>query len=371
MKDPRIEQLARNLIQYSVKLEPGEKILIEADGLEVPLAKELIKQAYAVGGVPFLIIHNHELWREIILNCTEEQMAAMASYDVNRVNDMQAYILIRAGENMSEYSGIPAEKMAIYRKHYAQQINGKRYNDTKWCIVRYPNHAMAQQANTSLEDMEDLYFNVCNLDYSKMDRAMDHLVALMDRTDQVRIVGEGTDLSFSILGMPSFKDAGLMNLPDGEVYTMPVRDSVNGVISYNTPSLKEGFVYENVRLEIKDGRIVRATANDSERINKLLDIDFNARYFGEFGIGVNPYIEKPMKDTLFDEKIWGSFHFTPGCVPALSPGNENLSELHWDIVQIQRPEYGGGEIWFDDVLIRKDGMFIPKALQALNPENLK
>ncbi|MBP1989606.1 aminopeptidase [Paenibacillus eucommiae] len=251
------------------------------------------------------------------------------------------------------------------------KINGRRYNHTKWCILRYPNYAMAQQANMSTEDFEDLYFNVCNLDYSKMDKAMDNLVDLMNRTDQVRITGEGTDLSFSIKGMPTIKDAGIMNIPDGEVYTMPVKESVNGIISYNTPSLKEGFTYENIRFEIKDGKIIQATANDSERINKLLDTDQNSRYFGEFGIGVNPYIEKPMKDTLFDEKIWGSFHFTPGCVPVSSPGNDNWSELHWDIVNIQRPEYGGGEMWFDDILIRKDGIFIPDALQGLNPENLK
>ncbi|MCT1404025.1 aminopeptidase [Paenibacillus sp. p3-SID867] len=371
MKDPRIEQLANNLIQYSVKLQRGEKILIEVDGLEIPLAKELVRQAYLVGGVPFLLINNHEILREILSGCTEEQLKAMASYDLNRVNDMQAYILIRAGENMSELSGVSPEKMALYRKYYSQPINGRRYNNTKWCILRYPNHAMAQQANMSTEDFEDLYFNVCNLDYSKMDRAMDNLIELMEQTDKVKIIGEGTELTFSIKGMPCIKDSGIMNLPDGEVYTMPVKDSVNGVISYNTPSLKEGFTYENIRFEIKDGKIIHATGNDSERINKLLNTDQGSRYFGEFGIGLNPYIESVMKDTLFDEKIWGSFHFTPGCVPVSSPGNENWSELHWDIVNIQRPEYGGGEIWFDDILIRKDGMFIPDILKGLNPENLK
>ncbi|MGG3281248.1 aminopeptidase [Paenibacillus solani] len=371
MKDPRIEQLANNLIQYSVKLQRGEKILIEVDGLEIPLAKELVRQAYLVGGVPFLLINNHEILREILIGCTEEQLKAMASYDLNRVNDMQAYILIRAGENMSELSGVSPEKMALYRKYYSQPINGRRYNNTKWCILRYPNHAMAQQANMSTEDFEDLYFNVCNLDYSKMDRAMDNLIELMEQTDKVKIIGEGTELTFSIKGMPCIKDSGIMNLPDGEVYTIPVKDSVNGVISYNTPSLKEGFTYENIRFEIKDGKIIHATGNDSERINKLLNTDQGSRYFGEFGIGLNPYIENVMKDTLFDEKIWGSFHFTPGCVPVSSPGNENWSELHWDIVNIQRPEYGGGEIWFDDILIRKDGMFIPDILKGLNPENLK
>ncbi|MCS7464943.1 aminopeptidase, partial [Paenibacillus doosanensis] len=217
----------------------------------------------------------------------------------------------------------------------------------------------------------EIQVNVCNLDYSKMDKEMDHLVALMDQTDKVRISGPGTDVTFSIKNMPSFKDAGIMNLPDGEVYTMPVKESVNGYISYNTPSIKEGFTYDNIRFEIQNGKIIHATANDSDQINRLLDTDQGARYFGEFGIGLNPYIEKPMKDTLFDEKIWGSYHLTPGCVPVGSPGNQNWSELHWDIVNIQRSDFGGGEIWFDDILIRKDGFFIPETLVGLNPENLK
>lgn len=221
----------------------------------------------------------------------------------------------------------------------------------------------------STEAFEDYYFNVCNLDYSKMDKALDSLKALMERTDKVRIVGKGTDLEFSIKGIPAVKCAGEMNIPDGEIYTAPVNNSVNGVISYNTPSLRDGFTFENVVLKFKDGRIVEATSNDTERINKIFDIDEGARYVGEFAIGVNPYITVPMKDTLFDEKIAGSFHFTPGsCYDDADNGNQ--SALHWDLVCIQTPEYGGGEMYFDGVLIRKDGRFVLPELECLNPENL-
>ena len=240
---------------------------------------------------------------------------------------------------------------------------------TKWVVLRYPNSAMAQMAEMSTEAFEDFYFKVCNLDYAKMSRAMDGLIELMSRTDRVRITGEGTDLSFSISGLPAIKCDGHRNIPDGEVFTAPVRDSVNGRITFNTPSKYQGFTYENVTLEFRDGRIVNASANDTERINKLLDTDEGARYVGEFALGFNPYIEKPMKDTLFDEKIKGSFHFTPGsCYDECSNGNK--SAIHWDLVCIQRPEYGGGEIWFDDVLVRKDGVFVLKELEPLNPEKL-
>ena len=220
------------------------------------------------------------------------------------------------------------------------------------------------------EAFEDFFFNVCTLDYNKMSRAMDPLVDLMQRTDKVHLVGPDTDLTFSIKGIPAVKCDGRCNIPDGEVYTAPVKESMNGVISYNTFSEEQGFTYENIRFEVKDGKIIMATANDTARINALLDTDAGARYFGEFAIGVNPYVLHPMKDTLFDEKICGSFHLTPGMAYE-DAFNGNKSAVHWDLVMIQRPEYGGGEIWFDDVLIRKDGLFVIDELKCLNPENLK
>jgi aminopeptidase len=203
-----------------------------------------------------------------------------------------------------------------------------------------------------------------------MSKAMDSLTTLLDRTDKVRIVGPGTDLSFSIKDIPSVKCCGLRNIPDGEVYSAPVRDSINGVITYNAPSVYQGTTFENVCFKFENGKIVEATSNNTERLNEILNTDEGARYIGEFAIGVNPYILKPMKDTLFDEKIAGSIHFTPGQAYKLAD-NGNKSAIHWDLVLIQRPDFGGGEIWFDDVLIRKDGIFVIEELEVLNPENLK
>jgi aminopeptidase len=191
----------------------------------------------------------------------------------------------------------------------------------------------------------------------------------MEKADRVRITGKDTDLSFSIKGMPAIKCDGKLNIPDGEVFSAPLRSSVNGVITYNTPAVYMGVTFENIRLEFKDGKIIKATANNTERINRIFDTDEGARYVGEFSIGLNPYIEKPMKDTLFDEKIKGSIHFTPGSSYD-ECNNGNKSAIHWDLVFIQRPEYGGGEIWFDDTLIRKDGIFVVDKLKCLNPENL-
>lgn len=294
-----------------------------------------------------------------------------AVWDSAVMAGMDAYIGVRGGSNSSELSDVPSERMNEYMAHYWQPVHGNiRVPKTKWVILRYPSPSMAQMADMSTEAFEDFFFNVCCLDYSRMDRAMDALVALMERTDRVRIVSPGTDLSFSTKGLPAVKCAGKLNIPDGEVFTAPVRDSVNGVIAYNTPSLENGFTYTDIRFVFRDGKIVEATANDTARINKQLDIDEGARYVGEFAIGVNPYITFPMKDTLFDEKIAGSFHFTPGsCYDECDNGNK--SSQHWDLVLIQTPEYGGGEMYFDDVLVRKDGRFVLSELECLNPENLK
>jgi aminopeptidase len=283
---------------------------------------------------------------------------------------MDAYIGVRGGTNSSELSDVPADRSGDYARYYWKPVHGEvRVPKTKWVVLRYPSPAMAQLADMSTEAFEDYYFRVCCLDYGKMDRAMDALKERMERADRVRLGSPGTDLSFSIRGLPAIKCAGKMNIPDGEVYTAPVRDSVNGVITYNPPSVKDGFTFSGIRLTFRNGKIVDAAANDTGRINAQLDIDEGARYVGEFAIGVNPYITFPMKDTLFDEKIAGSIHFTPGasyddCF------NGNRSSLHWDLVLIQTPEYGGGELWFDDTLIRRDGRFVPEDLQCLNPENL-
>lgn len=368
--DPRIKKLADLLISYSCDVQPGEKVLIDYEGdCSKSLARQLIKNVYARGGLPYAQIRDAAITREILLECTEEQIRFKDEIDLAQMKGMQAYIAIRAGNNTAELADVPSEKLNLYNR-LTQPTLDWRVNETKWVVLRYPNYSMAQLAGSSLEKFEDFYFDVCTLDYRKMSEAMDPLVDLMNRTDKVRIEGPETDLTFSIKGIGAVKCDGLRNIPDGEVYTAPVRESMNGVISYNTPSEEQGFTYENIVFEVRDGKIVKATSNDDTKINELLDVDEGARYFGEFALGVNPYILHPMKDTLFDEKICGSFHLTPGMCYEDAP-NGNMSANHWDLVMIQRPEYGGGRIWFDDVLIREDGIFTLPELEGLNPENLK
>lgn len=370
--DERIKTLAKNLVNYSCKVKENEKVYIHHIGNDtIDLTRQLIKEVYNAKGIPFVHYTDNKVQRDIMMNCSEEQLKLMAEIDCHEMGKMDCYIGIRGSDNVSELADVPGEKMKMYEKYYIKPVHHDiRVPKTKWVILRYPNSAMAQLANQSTESFEDFYFQVCNLDYSKMNEAMKPLIALMEKTDKVHLVGKGTDLTFSIKGIPAIPCAGELNIPDGEVFTAPVIDSVQGKITYNTPSLYQGFTFENVCLEFKDGKIVNATANDTERINEIFDTDEGARYVGEFAIGVNPYILKPMKDILFDEKIMGSIHFTPGNCYEDAP-NGNNSSIHWDLVMIQTPEYGGGEIYFDDVLIRKDGYFVHEDLKCLNPENLK
>jgi aminopeptidase len=369
--DERTKKLAYNLVNYSCRIQKGEKVLISTGGFEaVDLVKAIIKEVYRVGGLPFFEINHNSVQREFLMSVSAEQLELIADVDAKKMEQMDAYIGIGAQPNSSELADVPPEKISLYERIYSNKVHSDIRLKKKWVVLRYPSYSMAQSAGTSLEAFEDFYYNVCNLDYSKMSKAMDNLVDIMNKTDKVRLVGKGTDITFSIKDIPAIKCDGLMNIPDGEVYTAPVKESVNGTISYNTPTEYMGSSFENVVLEFKNGKIIRAESNNTKKLNEILDTDEGARYIGEFAIGVNPFITKAMKNILFDEKIRGSIHFTPGNAYD-DADNGNRSAVHWDLVMIQTQEYGGGEIYFDDKLIRKDGIFVIPELECLNPENLR
>lgn len=372
MRDERINKLAKGLVNYSVNLKKGEKVFIEAIDVPEELVCALLENVYAAGGIPYVKLVSNRVQRSLLMGAGEESIKKLAEYEAHIMNDMDAYIGVRGFKNNFELSDVPSETSALYQREFFYPVHHEiRVKKTKWVILRYPTDGMSQLSEMSTEKFEDFYFDVCTLDYAKMSKAMDPLVELMNKTDKVRLVAKNTDITFSIKGMPAIKCAGGCNIPDGEVYTAPVKDSVNGVITYNAPSMQGGKKYENISLTFKDGKIINAACDgDNEALNKVFDTDEGARYVGEFAIGVNPYVTAPMLDTLFDEKISGSIHFTPGCCYD-DAYNGNQSGVHWDLVLIMTPEFGGGEIWFDDVLIRKDGRFVLDSLKCLNAENLK
>jgi len=288
----------------------------------------------------------------------------MATHELARMKKMDAYIAVRGSNNVTELSDVSAEKMKLLARKM-RPVQDQRVKKTKWVVLRWPTPSMAQLAGMSTEAFEDFYFNVCTLDYRKLQTGMRALKRLMEKTNRVEIKGPGTDLRFSIKGIPAVICGGDRNIPDGEVFSCPVRDSVQGHVTFNVPSIYQGIGFDGIRIEFKDGKIIDATSNETKKLNKILDSDPGARYIGEFSLGFNPYVLQPMRDILFDEKIAGSFHFTPGQAYE-EADNGNRSQVHWDMVSIQRPEYGGGEIYFDGKLVRRDGEFLPKQMRSLN-----
>ena len=367
--DPRLTQLAKNLIGFSVNLKKGERILIDAQDVPREIVIALVQAARAKKAFPYVNVQDQRINRELYMNGTEEQFDAACGWMLQQMKGMDAYIALRGSENIFESSDVAPKTMAGVMKALRPVLDW-RVKKTKWCVLRWPTSAMAQQALMSTEAFEDFYFQVCTLDYSRMKTGMGALKRLMDKTDKVHIKGPGTDLRFSIKNIGSVTCGGSHNIPDGEVFSCPVRDSVEGVITHNAPTVYQGVSFDNICLKFEKGRIVEATSNNTKRLNQILDSDDGARYIGEFAIGFNPYILEPMRDILFDEKIAGSFHFTPGQAYE-DADNGNRSQVHWDMVSIQRKEWGGGEIYFDGKLIRKDGIFTTKALEKLNPEYLK
>jgi aminopeptidase len=372
MTDPRYQRLAELLVNHSTDLQPGEHLLIEAFDLPDAMVVALVRAARQAGGHPHVELRSNRIMRAMNESAGDEHLQVWSDCDLFRMKKMDAYIGLRGANNISEMAGIDSHQMKRVGRIYAKPVHfEQRVKHTKWCVLRWPTPSMAQLAEMSTEAFEEFYFKVCTLDYAKMDQACRPLLERMQATDQVRIEGPGeTDLQFSIKNIPCKPCCGQRNIPDGECFTAPVRGSVQGTIQYNTPTIYNGITFKNIRFRFHNGQIIEASAESNGRqLQEILDTDEGARYIGEFAIGFNPHILEPMKDILFDEKIAGSLHFTPGNSYE-DAGNGNQSEIHWDLVLIQRPEYGGGAIYFDGELIRKDGLFVPAELQCLNPEFL-
>ncbi len=364
------QKLAKTLCGHSTKIAAGEHVLIDVANTPSAMVEVLIDEVSARRAFAHVKISEPRISRKLAQTAEDGGLTVDADCALYQIKKMNAYIAIRGAENIFENSDVPQEKMAMISASMKDALDW-RVGKTKWVVLRWPSPSMAQLAQMSTEAFENFYFDVCTMDYSKMALGMQSMKELMESTDKVRIVGEGTDVSFSIKSMTAIGCGGQYNIPDGEIFTAPVRDSVEGVITYNAPTVYNGVSFDSIKLEFEKGKIVKASSpNNAKKLGEILSIDEGARYIGEFAMGFNPYITSPMRDILFDEKIAGSFHFTPGQAYD-EADNGNRSQIHWDLVCIQTPEYGGGEIYFDGKLIRKDGIFIGKGIERLNPEYLK
>lgn len=362
------EKLADTIVNYSLHVNENDKVLITYQSSESKsFVEKLIKKIFLRGGIPFTNYVDPFISNLLKENSTSNRIDLIKEYQKFELDHFDSFINIKYNLNDYESGSIPKKiRDEISFKTY--EIHNKLVNERKWVLLNYPSYVDSYKAKMKYEDFLNYSFDVMNVDYSKMSKDIEPLKKLMDKTKKVRITGNGTDITFSIKGMKSIPCTGESNIPDGEIFTCPVRDSVNGVIKYNTTSTYNGEVFSNIRLEFINGKIIDATCDDeskNEKLNIIFDTDEGSRYVGEFSLGLNPKILVPMGDILFDEKIFGSIHFTPGAAYK-ECYNGNDSNIHWDLVLIQRREYGGGEIYFDDVLIRKDGLFVLPELRHLN-----
>lgn len=369
MTDPRYTKLARLLVEYSTKIQPGDTALLDMTDVPDEFSVELMRAVRDAGGTPLIEIRRTRITREMLRGTDARHAGLLKTLEMYRMKRVQAYIAVRGSANANESSDVPSDRLSLYSKTM-RPVMDHRVKKTRWCVLRWPTPSMAQAAGMSTEAFEALYFNVCTMDYAKMAKAMEPLQKRMEAADRVQIKAPGTDLTFSIKGIGAKMCQGDRNIPDGEVFSCPVRDSIEGTIQFNTPTLYAGTRFDQVRLVFRAGKVVEASSSNTKRLNEILDTDPGARYTGEFSLGFNPHILNPMCDILFDEKIAGSLHLTPGQAYE-ECDNGNRSAVHWDMVLIQRPEWGGGEVWFDGELIRRNGEFMPSDLRGLNPGRLK
>lgn len=367
MKDKRIEKLADIFINFSTRVKKGDIVLIEAIGTPtLPFVKELHKKALLKGAKYVEIWFSEpEITKDFYNLANKEQIKYFPEHKLDFMKKVNAYIAVRAPENSMVYANVNHHNLLTNQK-VMQPILDWRVNNTKWVVTRWPCHGFAQEAKMSLEELEDFYFSACIQDWASIKKKQDVLANMIRKAKEIRVKASDTDLVFRKDKLPAINCYGLRNIPDGEVYTVPIRNSVEGYITFNCPAVYQSQEFDGIRLEFRNGKVVKATCKvgDEKKLNAILDTDEGARYVGEFSLGTNYSITKPMRNILFDEKIGGSIHLACG-MAYKDCDNGNRSAIHWDIIKILK---GDGEIYFDGELIQKDGYFVHPRLVALNPK---
>ena len=358
-------RLANQLLSHSVELKKGDNIMIQCIGLNaIGLVRALASQVREMGAYPFLKIEDPETNRMMLESGDEEYWKGQAEKDqLPLMKQMDAFIGIRASENIYENSSVSKKANKAYSDHFLNPVHfEERVNHTNWAVLRYPSAAFAMNAKMSTERFRDFYYDACLFDYNKLKEAMKPLEKMLRETDKIQLKGEGTDIEFSVKGQNWIPCYGKRNIPDGELFSSPILDSVNGHITY-APSVYQGKPFEFVKLVVENGVVTGFDSSNNSALEEILDTDEGARRFGEFSFGLNPIIKNPMYDILFDEKITGSNHLTLGKDYEIAP-NGNESAIHWDLVCI------GADVYFDGELIRKGREFVKEELKGLNPEEL-
>jgi len=375
MEFDRLNQLTDRMANYSLKLKRGERCLIAAGHSAMPLARAFAEECLKVGAIPIVYFMDEELTRLFLASLPQDDDKTLNEAIATCVDPMnlmmdgvEAVAVIRSKETDTPYAGATGKTLLAYQNKFGRLFH-RFTNEKKWVVLDWPTPLQAEKAGMSYEQFYKFVMDISLVDYAAMYQAALPAKAILDAADRVHVKGPGTDLRFSKKGINTVIGAAANSYPDGELYTAPVRDSVEGQVTFTVPSIYMGQTFEGIHLEFEKGKIIRATCRkgDGTALNAIFQTDEGASYIGEFALGINPNVRQAMNDIHYDEKIAGSFHFTPGnCYNDAYNGNR--SSIHWDQVCMQDPAHGGGEIWLDGRLLRKDGIFVMDEFKALNPK---
>ena len=366
-KEEIVKNVANHLIEKSIKLQEGENLLIDIVNTDsMPLVYALIDKVREKKANVYTNIVDKKMFAKLIKNTNNNEIKTLADIDEFRMKKMDAYIGITSLSNKYDLKNIDLDILNMYSAEYTYKVHIKeRVKNTKWCILNYPTELAAESSKMDDDEFFEFWGKANVMNYDELNEDILKLKKLIDNTDKVKIIGKDTDLTFSIKDIPSIPCLGEHNLPDGEIFTAPVRESVNGYIKYNTKTMYNGVEFKNIFFRFENGKIIEAYSEiNNEKLEEILNIDEGARYIGEFAIGLNKEIKQLVQNTLYDEKIAGSFHLTPGAAYS-EADNGNESKIHWDIVYLEKDdEYS--KMYFDDILIREKGQFVIDELKSLN-----
>lgn len=355
--DKRWQQVADLLVNYSTAVQPGERVMIAMGEVEsYPLVHAVYEAVIQAGGFPQVQFLSESLRHLVMKHGNEAQIEWAPEIEAYGMTWADVYLGLRGAYNLYEHADIPSTILAANQRAMGE-VSTLRWQQTRWCLVRVPNAAFAQQAETDLETVTDMFFDACLLDWPTRSRQWQQLAGHLNQGSHIRLVGKGTDLSFSLAGRRWAVLDGKLNLPDGEIFTAPVEDSVNGYITFELPGVLGGRLIPHIHLAWQAGELIEASASEqNDYLHQILATDTGARRIGEFGIGLNPHVTRFCKDILLDEKIGGTVHIALGrAYPEC--GGVNQSAIHWDIIKDLRQE---GVLYLDGVAVMEAGRWLDR-----------
>lgn len=353
MKDPRLSAYASMLVNHSMRVDKGDKVMITGGITAAPLMEELVRHALRAGGFPVVLPTWDALARIQMSESSLEQLSTVTDVEDKLLTSFDCAVFLRAPENTRSMTDLSPERMMAHARA-RQSYNAHLHRNVRWVTCNYPCQALAQDADMPLEQYADFVYESCLIDWKQTEAYMTRIKSVFDSANLVRLVGPKTDLSFSIAGREGIICAGLKNMPDGEVFYAPVEDSAEGYIAYDFPAIFQGREVEGVHLRFSGGRVTDVAASKGEDfLLQVLETDPGARRLGEFGIGCNFGITSFSRDILFDEKIGGTVHLAMGRAYEES-GGSNKSAVHWDMIKDLRT---AGRIELDGQIVQENGEF--------------